>query len=409
MDSNVGVYGTIRESINLADRSDFVINTVSIAAPYGSSEYMDELIPVTGGKSYSDAAGTGDGLNDLINEVVKDLEDQKAAQRQGDYDGDGLSDGAELDGMLGENGHIYYSNPYTTDVDHDTDGDHVPDNVEMGEYDPATGKYKVKSDPSDPISIPRGMGMIAEPVYIIGWSYKTDEVKKFEREWNRQYSSPELIVDEYNNEWTVEMWEVFNETNAFSRAAQTKKYELIDSGVDPKYIIVVRIDGVDEFYDIWNESWAKQFEAIQELHLYTHGDAGKPQIYNGGLKKGAEDISDLSNYGKLSFTDNAKCYFYGCHIGWGGALQRFANNQKVITYGNSYGTSFSSEVEYRKRITYDDERIYLYSYGVDGFYKPWEDAFLDGVGEGFLAFYSGIYNTEKKIDMIEFIPKTEEF
>ena len=403
---------SIRESINLADNNDIIINTVSIAAPYGANEYMDELVPKTGGKSYNDC----DGIGTLINEVIKDLDDQKEAQRQGDYDGDGLSDGHELDGMIGDNGHIYYSNPYTTDVDHDTDHDHVPDNVEMGEYNPVTGRYKVLSDPNDPNSVPSDDD--SEPVYIIGWSYGRGEVDQFEYDWitndlfSEQYTKYGIPNgDEYNNDWTDEMWTEFIKTNSFSRAAQTKKNELIESGIDPKYIKVYQIDGVEDFYNLWNFNWT-QYESIQELHLYSHGDRGNPSIYNGGLKDGAKEISDTSKYSMLPFTSDAKCYFYGCHTGYvpsgedeEASLQKFADNQHVITYANRYYSNFSSEVEYRKRITDYDEKVYLYSYGIDGFCKPWKDAKELGKLSQGAAQWSGIFYEENKIDMVEFIPQ----
>ena len=96
---------SIKDGIKIAEEKDLIINTISIGYPLNDpSEYMDEVIPETGGKNYSDI----DGMADLVNEVIKDLDDQKEAQRQGDYDGDGLPDGHELDGMIGDNGRIYY-------------------------------------------------------------------------------------------------------------------------------------------------------------------------------------------------------------------------------------------------------------------------------------------------------------
>ena len=272
---------SLEDSIKLAEEKEFIINTISIAAPYGSSEYMDELVPVTGGKSYSDADGTGDGLNDLINEVIKDLDYQKAAQRQGDIDGDGLPDGHELDGMLGENGHIYYSDPYNPG--RDTDGDTYPDVVEMGEYDPTTGTYKMLSNPMDPNSIPGD----AEPVYIIAWSYGRDEVKKYEEgylashNWETETSCCDtsfLTADGDNSDWIDEMWEEFDNTCSFSRAAQTKKKELIEKGVAEEDIKFFRVDGGQELLDLWNDTWTG-YKRVQELHLFSHGKYGTPEMY----------------------------------------------------------------------------------------------------------------------------------
>ena len=364
---------SIRESINLADNNDIIINTVSIAAPYGANEYMDELVPKTGGKSYNDC----DGIGTLINEVIKDLDNQKEAQRQGDYDGDGLSDGHELDGMIGDNGHIYYSNPYTTDVDHDTDHDHVPDNVEMGEYNPVTGTYKVLSDPEDPNRIPSDY--YNDPKYIIGWSYGKSEVNEFEKKWAALNDYPILKVDELNNDWTDEMWTEFTKTNSFSRAAQTKKRDLIDSGISPDNIIIRRIDDKDSIdnsiYNIWKNEWT-QYDSIQELHIYSHGQSGSPTFYLGHNAF----IGDSNVFQRLNWSTKAEAFFYGCHTARiehtdddNNCLDTFAKEQGVVTYGNYYGSCFSEKSdEYVQIDNLTDgkisEDVYLACFGI-----PWED------------------------------------
>ncbi|MCR5210586.1 MAG: hypothetical protein K6C99_10280 [Lachnospiraceae bacterium] len=390
---------SIRESINLADNNDIIINTVSIAAPYGANEYMDELVPKTGGKSYSDADGTADGMKDLINEITKDLDSQKEAQRQGDYDGDGLSDRAELDGMLGDNGRKYFSNPFTTDVDHDTDGDDVPDNVEMGEYDPETGMYNVLSDPANPNSIPTGY--IRVPVYIIAWSYGTTyDVEPFEKrlKWDDTYSdlrkSISLVVDGYTDEWNQNVWEAFEEQSLFRWAAETKKRELINSGISESQIILLRIDGGAEFINYWKE-W-QTYEYIQELHIYSHGICGKPEMNNGGTLwwDGSKDghLNSVPHnpdrdYPKLNFTENASVYFYGCHIAINknaegsdfypngdDYLQLFSDYQQVKVFANRYGTSFSSDPNVKELIFEPSiQNVYLGSYALDDFVMPHED------------------------------------
>ena len=369
---------SLRESIKVAADTDLILNTVSIGNPYyDSSKYMDELIPETGGKSYSDV----DGIAALVNEVIKDLDDQKEAQRQGDSDGDGLPDGHELDGMIGDNGHIYYSCPYTS-ISHDTDGDDVPDNVEMGEYNPVTGTYKVLSDPNDPNSVPSDDD--SEPVYIIGWSYNKDTVKAFEHKYKERF--PFLNGDEFTTEWTDQVWDLFEETDAFSRAAQTKVWELVDSGISRERIFLRRIDGdiqIDKeknmvyfrggencFYLIWNNEW-REFQTIQEIHLYTHGYIGHAGMYD---TPKTTRIEDISLYPKLNWEDNGKFYFHGCHTAeiftdddtkeTYYPLQRCANNQGVRVYGNKTAANLSSDPKEYKMITDSSKSVYLGAYGI---------------------------------------------
>ena len=116
----------LNQIIGYAAQKDVIINTIAISYP--SSEYMDSLIPITGGVSYSDE----NGLDVLIEQITTDLAAQKQAVQNiaaGDSDGDGLPDSEEVGGMLGANGKMYHTNPYVAD----TDGDGYSDGEEMGE------------------------------------------------------------------------------------------------------------------------------------------------------------------------------------------------------------------------------------------------------------------------------------
>ena len=106
----------INDSIKYAADNDVIVN--SIAITYPTSQYMDSLIPITGGMSYSDQ----DGIDALIEQILNDLAAQKEAVKNiaaGDSDGDGLPDNEEIEGVLGANGHLYHSNPYEKDSDGD--------------------------------------------------------------------------------------------------------------------------------------------------------------------------------------------------------------------------------------------------------------------------------------------------
>ena len=135
--------------IGYAAENDVTINSVALSYP--ASTYMDSLIPITGGMSYSDQ----DGIDALIGQILNDHAAQKEAVKNiaaGDSDGDGLQDTDEIGGMVGANGHTYYSNPY----EKDSDRDGFEDGEEMGELDGQI--YKMLSDPRDENSYCRMLG-----------------------------------------------------------------------------------------------------------------------------------------------------------------------------------------------------------------------------------------------------------
>ncbi|MCR5210584.1 MAG: hypothetical protein K6C99_10270 [Lachnospiraceae bacterium] len=65
----------INDSIKYAADNDVIINTIAISYP--TSQYMDSLIPITGGKSYDDSKG----VDMLIAEILNDLNEQKEIQK----------------------------------------------------------------------------------------------------------------------------------------------------------------------------------------------------------------------------------------------------------------------------------------------------------------------------------------
>ena len=191
---------------------------------------------------------------------------------------------------------------------------------------------------------------------------------------------PEVVIDGLNDEWTKDMWNEFAETDSFSRAAQTKGRDLIASGISPDNIIIRRIDDNasedSSIKDIWNDEWLK-YSCIQELHIYSHGRKGSPEVYCGHN----DSIGDIKVFPKLKWSSDAEAYFYGCHTAReperkykGKGLKTFAKEQGVVTYGNYYGSRFSEKLdEYVQIDNLIDgslsENVYLGCYGI-----PWEDA-----------------------------------
>ena len=192
---------------------------------------------------------------------------------------------------------------------------------------------------------------------------------------------PEVVIDGLNDEWTKDMWDEFIETDTFSRAAQTMGRDLISSGISLDNIIIRRIDDnaseKNSIKSIWNNEWLK-YSCIQELHIYSHGRKGSPEVYCGHN----DSIGDIKVFPKLNWSSDAEAYFYGCHTARepekkyeGKGLKEFANNQGVVTYGNYYGSSFSEKQNEYVPIDHltdgqlsDD--VYLACFGI-----PWKDVY----------------------------------
>ncbi len=340
-----------------------VFNTVSIT--YAPSVELDTYVNMLGGKQYVGDENTI--MSEIAAELAHRVDFSDGHVNDMDSDGDGLLDVWETKGMRAANGWVVYSDPL--DMDGDTDGDGYSDAEEVGKYDQETGDFIVISDPSDPNSTPEN-----EPVYIIGWSYSKDEVKDFEYHYCLKYPDLDLKGDTIT-EWDQfgeQIWDDFAYNNSFCRAAETKKRELIAAGVDSDQIVFRRIDdnwsGENSLKYIWNNEW-KKYGCIKELHMFTHGNAGQPVMY-----KSPVYIDKIEDFNKLSWHNDARVYFYGCHTAQPTPtvppryhLQNFANIQGVVAYGSVYGTSFSSLKETHVKIDPYGVRskdIYLNSYGI---------------------------------------------
>ena len=193
---------------------------------------------------------------------------------------------------------------------------------------------------------------------------------------------PPLIEDGLTNEWTDEIMQLFEQKCNYCLAAETKKRELIAQGVKEEQIVFCRIDGGREFKELWAQ-WMS-FDGILEMHIYSHGDYGKPEVYHGTLDWSCDDIGYISSaskwdtehsYPALNFTSNAKIYLYGCHTASDSRSKVLAFIQGATVYANRYSASFSMEKDFRKYVSDDayGKDVYLYSYAMDLVNKPTAD------------------------------------
>ena len=139
----VGSYSTSLTTL-AADRG-VTIFTIGLGSQIDES-LLQTIASGTGGQYFPAASASDleDVFLDIGGEVTSD-----------DQDGDGLLNCDELDGMRGGNGKIYYSDPEEAD----TDGDLLPDGIEVGEktvgprYGAGPGEFfeyfPVLADPND--------------------------------------------------------------------------------------------------------------------------------------------------------------------------------------------------------------------------------------------------------------------
>ena len=223
-------------------------------------------------------------------------------------------------------------------------------------------------------------------VYIISWSYSKEDVEDFEA-----YCGTHLGYTccdgngKTTSDWTPEMWDLFNSQCMFARAADTRRRELIEAGVPEDEIVVVRIDGGEDFVSTWNDEWA-EMENVEALEYYGHGTGGLPELYCGlGYDEKIFYNGTLSN---LDWGDGANIVFDGCNTYDAYTSQQMANYFGVPVSGNVYSASFSTDSFYYSRV-YDSwfgsSDVYLapyLPYGMDDIDETelWDVFWLHALG-----------------------------
>jgi hypothetical protein len=169
--------------------------------------------------------------------------------------------------------------------------------------------------------------------YIILWSYaKADLVP---------YRQPDGSID----------WNRFEKENPFARAAETKHQELIEKGKDPDRIIVEKIDDADDLVNTWK--MLGSLERIESLDVFSHGTEIEPEVAGGS--KG-----QWKNLSKLNWSLNAIVVFHGCHTAK--FANEFAKKQRVTSFGQAGGASFSSDQFYHIPINDSSKKVYLFDW-----------------------------------------------
>lgn len=214
--------------------------------------------------------------------------------------------------------------------------------------------------------------------YVILWSYSGDrDVKPFETHYNEEYSF--LNGDGNTDDWTEEVWIRFEEESAFSRAAQTRRDDLVYfEGISCDQIIFQRIDAGR--YDsssslclFWEEN-VGTLENVGTIDIYSHGGGGSPEMYHTSFFThdwyfdGSNNVLDVPDW-----TDDMeigpRLTFHGCETAKleNDETQKIANYQGVPVQGNLYYSSFSENMLYHNSIknfeAYKrEESIYQYTY-----------------------------------------------
>ena len=203
--------------------------------------------------------------------------------------------------------------------------------------------------------------------YIIAWSYnQNDDVKGFEKYYYRHHFidavSKGIEIDGQTDDWTDEMWSEFDSRSSYARAAYTRYDELVDMGVPEDEIHVVRIDGKEDLVQKWN-SWT-EYDSIQSLDFYTHGSAGRPEVYKGSSNIFTDGSLEKLDWAVDEYTMVPQMTFHGCHTATD-TTQMIANYFGVQVSGNRLATSFSNNKTKFKRIDNwgTSHDVYLGTYG----------------------------------------------
>jgi len=208
-------------------------------------------------------------------------------------------------------------------------------------------------------------------VYIIVWSYGTEEAEAFEEWYDKHFegtitnpiaiSYMMAVVGPINApkttggddpktaptaDWTLHMWYEYCKRSSFARAAYTRYDEMTAPGllgtqtISKEEIMVVRVDSEEDFIEKWN-SWT-QLESVQGIEIFSHGYSGEPNFYLGSTKQSFyNNILPKLNWESTDRCTDPHIIFYGCETADGKNSQALADYYGVTIYGNTLVTTFT--------------------------------------------------------------------
>ncbi len=117
--------------------------------------------------------------------------------------------------------------------------------------------------------------------------------------------------------------------------------------------MVRRIDNAQALESAWME--LANLEKVDGLNMYSHGYSGGPEVAGG-----SKDVWERIIAVNLRWSVGATAVFHGCNTA--AFADRFAETQRIATYGQQGYSSFSSSSVLHIRISRWSPRVYLYHF-----------------------------------------------
>jgi len=201
-------------------------------------------------------------------------------------------------------------------------------------------------------------------VYILAWSYGKADLPGY---------VTDMKIEDFD--FSSVDWDSFTSTNTFARAAYSERERLIAQGISADEIIIRRIDSAADLQIAWSE-WLK-FDIVDQLHLFSHGNADGPSIAWGGngaqflldapaLAYGSRLYEQTINGKNTAVFSNPFVVIYGCNTANGSWAQKFSNMQQVGVYAQNYYGSFSTDPKNFKAIKDGTNTLNVYMRSFDG-------------------------------------------
>ena len=184
--------------------------------------------------------------------------------------------------------------------------------------------------------------------FIIAWSASNSDINEFNR-WLYRHGHSDTLMSGTDS-WTASHWAEFDSRDAFSRAAQTRRNQLIAMGIPESEIHLHRVDSryhLDELWGIW-----AQLPVVESFELFSHFvdvRGGSGDFWDNAARLNWGTVArEVTINGRLTTRMLAPvAIFHGCRTTRNNFAQKFANRQGVTTWGNDHNSSFSRNPDLR--------------------------------------------------------------